>query len=451
MKLVDKGMTSICSLYRDEEVPDELIKSDNSMFLVEQDGNLFKLQNNPLFTMLSEMKPKKGTVKEFLDKQLGEPKYKTGLVYSLKTRFAEHPLPLDILRYSMKYFREIFKKHGTEAAVVLMVHPQRGDWKLLKVMQVDCSHGGVHYLNPKSSPDNIDEDKEFYEEVFSKDETKELMLRSHEEYSELLDQGYSIFGTIHSHCDFSAFHSGTDNADELDFDGLHITVGHVNSNFSFACRFMVATAAFPQEITEVVGVEEDGKWRLCTLDEITRDIDSVEVDEFHMDLMQPQLQRARPATKVYQLSQNVEDHTEDYEWKNQYTGRDWSNWQQESNYEIGVQDTDVVEENDYVRVYDLIDGKVLLVKKSHFNKEAKHFGGSNYHLLENGQVPDESVKEYLRRKKMEKDLAEESEILIMDDPEINPTYSTDVISPDFRSSQVVNADKLAVKATQKKE
>jgi len=40
-------------------------------------------------------------------------------------------------------------------------------------------------------------------------------------------EGYTMVGTIHSHANFSAFHSGTDVTDEAGFDGLHITIGHV--------------------------------------------------------------------------------------------------------------------------------------------------------------------------------------------------------------------------------
>lgn len=43
-------------------------------------------------------------------------------------------------------------------------------------------------------------------------------------------EGYTMVGTIHSHANFSAFHSGTDVGDEMNFDGLHITIGHVASN-----------------------------------------------------------------------------------------------------------------------------------------------------------------------------------------------------------------------------
>jgi len=42
--------------------------------------------------------------------------------------------------------------------------------------------------------------------------------------------GYNLVGTIHSHARMSAFHSGTDDADEKNFDGLHITIGHLTDD-----------------------------------------------------------------------------------------------------------------------------------------------------------------------------------------------------------------------------
>jgi hypothetical protein len=47
-----------------------------------------------------------------------------------------------------------------------------------------------------------------------------------------------MVGTIHSHCDFSAFHSGTDTFDESTFDGIHITLGHVNRDQFSMCASM---------------------------------------------------------------------------------------------------------------------------------------------------------------------------------------------------------------------
>ena len=43
--------------------------------------------------------------------------------------------------------------------------------------------------------------------------------------------GYNLVGTIHSHARMSAFHSGTDDNDEKNFDGLHITIGHLTDDF----------------------------------------------------------------------------------------------------------------------------------------------------------------------------------------------------------------------------
>lgn len=49
-------------------------------------------------------------------------------------------------------------------------------------------------------------------------------------YNIVIDPTYINCGTIHCHSDFAAFHSGVDETDERYFDGLHITVGHIDNN-----------------------------------------------------------------------------------------------------------------------------------------------------------------------------------------------------------------------------
>ena len=70
--------------------------------------------------------------------------------------------------------------------------------------------------------------------------------------------GWQMVGTIHSHCDFSAFHSGTDEADEASFDGVHLTFGHVNRNeFSIASSIVFSnnrTQVSP--LTVALGINE---------------------------------------------------------------------------------------------------------------------------------------------------------------------------------------------------
>lgn len=71
--------------------------------------------------------------------------------------------------------------------------------------------------------------------------------------------GYIRVGTFHSHSDFGAFHSGTDHKDESEFDGLHITIGHVNTElYSISAsivinkkRFMLDPLDYMEGITKV--------------------------------------------------------------------------------------------------------------------------------------------------------------------------------------------------------
>jgi len=51
----------------------------------------------------------------------------------------------------------------------------------------------------------------------------------------------NMIGTIHSHASMSAFHSGTDDADEKVFDGLHITIGNVDDEFPSVSTSVVAS------------------------------------------------------------------------------------------------------------------------------------------------------------------------------------------------------------------
>lgn len=80
-------------------------------------------------------------------------------------------------------------------------------------------------------------------------------------------EGYTTVASIHSHCSFSAFHSGTDITDEEFIEGLHITIGNVDEDhFSMVAsivsnkkRFKADPLDFINGIDEYVQVEGDGK------------------------------------------------------------------------------------------------------------------------------------------------------------------------------------------------
>lgn len=65
--------------------------------------------------------------------------------------------------------------------------------------------------------------------------------------------GFLLVGTIHSHANFSASHSSVDNDDELNFDGVHITVGHVNDTYqSISCSVVVNGQRFMYDPNEYI-------------------------------------------------------------------------------------------------------------------------------------------------------------------------------------------------------
>jgi len=140
-------------------------------------------------------------------------------------------LPAEHVQKIKKFFAEVVNQHRTESSTTLYFNPETSDWKV-HVPQQLVSHGGVRYSR-KLKP----EEAGGYE-------------------------GYLRVGTIHSHCDFGAFHSGTDVDDEKDFDGLHVTFGHNDrDNFTISASVVVnghRSKVSPEDVLEgVENVESD--------------------------------------------------------------------------------------------------------------------------------------------------------------------------------------------------
>lgn len=440
MNQYEKGLVNLIELGYKEEIPAELLKDDGSVSFVLHNNNLFRLQNNKLWSFMNTFKPKKGTIAEFINKVIGEPSYKSDYAYLLEDRAEQHPLPLEILRYSMKYFRDVYDKHGTEAAVLLMFNDTTNEWRLLKVLQMDCTGGGVHYLTPKPSAENITEDKIYYETVFADEAATALMLKSYEEYNALMNSGFKIMGTIHSHCNFGAFHSGTDDADEKDFDGLHITVGNCRSGWSFSARYMINGFEFKRDIAQIVK---------ASLEEITANVDNIVVDPYHMDLIIPELRPSR--SNVIQLHDDSSDKIVKWPHFSESRRYDWDPDKDQKE----VDEFDVLEEDDYVRIYDILDDKVLLIHQDFIDANPNAYSSSNYRTLKPNEIPKGYRDLHLLKKKQremdeKKELTlDSSEIVILDDPEINPNYSQTNISTDFQETVAIQKSDVHVKANKK--
>ncbi len=117
-------------------------------------------------------------------------------------------LPAKLVWKIQTFFKRVVEKYHSEACTILFYNKETGDFKVHVPLQT-VSHGGVNY---------------------QKEACQQL--------PEMV--GYLMVGTIHSHADFGAFHSGTDVNDEENFDGLHVTFGNNNrEDFSISASIVV--------------------------------------------------------------------------------------------------------------------------------------------------------------------------------------------------------------------
>jgi hypothetical protein len=121
-------------------------------------------------------------------------------------------------------FREVYKKYHAEANVILHYNRKRKKYRI-DVPKQGVSGASVDYVNGEDT------------------------------YKD-----YIRIGTIHSHASMSAFHSGTDHGDELNWDGLHITLGKMHKEyFDISCSIMSGGERFmvqPDQYIESVELIE---------------------------------------------------------------------------------------------------------------------------------------------------------------------------------------------------
>ena len=129
-------------------------------------------------------------------------------------------IPAELIGQAWHFFRHIWNKHHTEAMVDITWHPTKGYRLFVPKQSTSGSHVSA--------------------------------IRNPEHY----ERGSRHVGTIHSHCNFTAFHSGTDTGDADDHDGLHITIGHVDKNPpEYAVMVSVDKIRWDFKIEEVINGE----------------------------------------------------------------------------------------------------------------------------------------------------------------------------------------------------
>lgn len=89
--------------------------------------------------------------------------------------------------------------------------------------------------------------------------------------SQMYQQGFTLNGTIHSHCNASAFQSGTDEKDETNQPGVHITLGHVSQDeIEVHGRVTYRGVQYPihwnEWLDEITGMPDDSDKFVITLE-----------------------------------------------------------------------------------------------------------------------------------------------------------------------------------------
>lgn len=192
-------MNDFIALKRDgsDNAPD----NKNPFWIIASDG-MFLHQRNILGRGITKQK----TLPKFL------PKLDSGGNF-----WWEAPtIPASICAQIVDFFVKVFERHKTEAEVILLMNYETNEWGVFVPVQ-KVSHSAVDSaFDPTDVP------------------AKHL-----------------IVGTMHSHCDFSPFHSGTDVGDAQDMNGAHFTVGYVDKTPEFVAMVMQNGTQFNYEPSEL--------------------------------------------------------------------------------------------------------------------------------------------------------------------------------------------------------
>lgn len=415
---------------------------------IQQGLLLHKVVKHPLFTYVSSYDD---DANKFFEKAFGKPKYGAKEVSLEEDNISKYPYPIEQLKDTIKYFEEIFKEYKTEAAVLLLFHPTKFLWNTFKILQVGASYGNVKYVYPCPEPD----DTPIVKAIFESKEAKKIQLRLWEEYDKLLSDGYELIGTIHSHCDFAAFHSGVDDADEINFDGLHITVGKLTKGYDFSARWIHGTAPCTKTIEEIVGKP---------ISEITSGIDKVPFDKRNLTLMRKDIQVPISVNKGKSGTYSTKHNYTGNNFDTDFWSGDWEKqveaWELEGmNSEYSKDPIPMLREDECVRLISVDDHSAIYVDINYYIEKQKQYDKTHIldpnfeHLLEDADISDddddddeenevEEIKKIDTPKRATNLLKQQdTRVAVLNCPITNPKGG----GQDFRYTQINRGVKNAVK------
>ena len=342
-----KGM--VANLYvlppNTKEIPSEILEKENFCFFLQAD-KLFKLRRTNLFSVISAVDDPEDILKEYIKEEENfDPKTIYSTDGNLTDKIFDYYFPEEEFARTIAYFEWVYDKYKTEAAVLLLVNHELKEWKVLNVVNAETSGVSVKYFHPTRLDDITDKKQK---------EMHELVVK---EYDRLCGEGWSVYGTIHSHCDFSAFHSSVDDADEENFEGLHITIGDLKSGYSYAARFMLETVPLTLEIEDIFDVED-----MTKIEKMSKKID---VPQEHKDLF---FERTTTASSFSGKSYGLSVYGDDEVY-------DWKSYGDVSQYKFNV-----FKSNEMLCLQHEKTGEIIYVKTSFYKKHENGFF-KNYILI----------------------------------------------------------------------
>jgi hypothetical protein len=133
----------------------------------------------------------------------------------------ERMFPQYLLMQAHSFFKAVWEKHSTESSLYILYKRETDTFSLWAPEQYVTGSSVNHRIG-------------------------------------ILPKGLTACGTIHSHCNFSAFHSGTDQHDMEGMPGLHVTIGHVDRDEAeYAIALSLGDAQFDVQYGSIVSDSAD--------------------------------------------------------------------------------------------------------------------------------------------------------------------------------------------------
>lgn len=242
MKTINSDMISLSILDNDEEIDISNIRDGFINYFIHS-GNIFKSKSVAGIKYISPS-PEDREILEENFPEVFKSTYESDTTYYFDTKFTK--IPNHIFKDVLAFLKCAYEKHKCESMCYLLFNEEKSDWKIIIPIQYNLSRTSVSYL----SFNRINNDT--IKKITSIDGIKDIYELTIKEYNSLFDDGYVISGTVHSHSNFSAFHSSVDDNDEMNFDGIHITVGDLDKTFSYSARYCFNGSFVDVDMKEII-------------------------------------------------------------------------------------------------------------------------------------------------------------------------------------------------------